>query len=130
MANKHDDLLMKNPPERVSTFDDGIHNARISRATLDIGDRGILIGDIAFDFGGSAQAFGGVMLQSKDGPSVFCGAFIAGVMHAVGVDEWSQLKGAPCRVYRDGGWVRAVGHLTDHKWFSPSEFATRMKESQ
>jgi hypothetical protein len=127
--NEHDYLMMTNPPACPSSFDDGVHTATIECATLDLHDRGVLVGTLGLALGGGGhQGMGGYMLENNGSPSKFCGAFIAGILHATGVGEWGKLKGTPCRVFKENGFIVAVGHLTENKWFCPREVGESFAE--
>lgn len=43
--------------------------------------------------------------------------FVRLVLVTVDVSEWSKLKGAYCRIGREGGRITAVGHWSKDNWF-------------
>ena len=54
------------------------------------------------------------------GSGIFSGdieKFITNVLHAVGANDWSKLKGSYCRIRREEGRIVAVGHLIEERWF-------------
>lgn len=115
-------------------------NARVSTATLDWGDRLVLIGDVHFDYGGKRQGLGGYVLDSYDKesdcrvPSKACGLFVSKLLQTLEVHEWSFLPDTPCRVERVGRWngdIIAVGHFIKDKWFRvQDEFAALAAEPE
>ena len=88
--------------------------ARIQSTTLGVEDDehvicslSLTMKDYARDnFGGSVQNDYGI-------------AFIRGVLNAVGVELWEDLKGRRCRVRRDCLKIHAIGHFSEDRWFNP-----------
>jgi hypothetical protein len=70
----------------------------LTKAILGYEDHGILTFYLHFDFGGSAQAFGGYALGDK-----FTDVVLRGILGAVGVDDWGKLPGNEMWVIRNGG---------------------------
>ena len=108
-----------------------IMNAKIAGTTLGYEGHGMLTAFIYLDYGGSQQGFGGYRLdaydkeEKKEVPTKYCGAWIAGILKAVGVDKWEDLEGKYVRVEReDGGWnsrISAIGNIVEDKWFRPRD---------
>ena len=80
------------------------------------------------NYGGCSQGFGGCALDSKPkergderGPTAYGMAFITGIMRAVGVEKWEDLKGKYVRVVADQGHVYKIGHIIENKWFDPKD---------
>ena len=67
------------------------------------------------------QGFGGYRLDSPLGDSIECGRWIRGILHAVGVTDWSDLKGKYVRVDGDDTRIKGIGHITHDKWFYPEQ---------
>ena len=110
-----------------------IVNARIEDARMTL-DRDIfLCAWLDMRFGedeSSAQGFGGNILfntHQKDrhqNDNAFAARFISGVMEAIGVYSWAELRGRYCRIERKDDWnspILAVGHITKDKWFRPDD---------
>lgn len=106
-------------------------NAVIDRTMLGFEDHGLLTIFLYFDYGGSGQAYGGYVLDGKPTephgprtPTDLSGIAIPGLLRAVGVRSWEELKGQHVRVRRekDGfGRVTHVGHFLKDQWFSFEE---------
>ncbi len=118
-----------------------IENGIIERTMLGYEDHGILIFSLTLKFAGTGQGFGGWCLDgvprkqepgAQREPTVFCGAAVAGLLRAVGVDSWEKLKGAHVRVRRDDdyGPIRAIGHIIEDKWFDPGAAFDAMRLAQ
>lgn len=96
-----------------------IKNAKIRRADIIIEDHGILTFDITFDYGDSScQGLPGWNLKQNGG------LHIRSLLDAVGVESFSKLTGAACRVETDGktefdGLIRRVGNLLKEQWYDP-----------
>jgi hypothetical protein len=43
--------------------------------------------------------------------------WITGIMDVLGVDDWSKVPGQFARVRREGGLIRAIGHIVEDRWF-------------
>lgn len=104
---------------------DEIENGQIKSTHLGEGGHRIFTFMLDIEFGeSSGQGFGGYALdgwqesaQRRVGTAIGMD-IIKGVMRAVGVEKWEDLKGSYCRVKRDESrMIRAIGHITDNKWF-------------
>lgn len=102
-------------------------NALITSATLGIEDHGLLTVSLCFEYECGCQCFGGHVLDQYDkgkerrvGTAYGC-EYIQRVMAAVGVSEWSQLKGKHVRVRAEISKVHAIGHIVKDRWFNPEE---------
>lgn len=93
------------------------HNAKITNVMLGLEDHGIPTAYVTCEWDGSGQGFGGFDLRSKSG----CLNFVMGVQKAVGVRDWSALKGQFCRIKREGGMIVAIGHIVDDRWFTKDQ---------
>jgi hypothetical protein len=114
-----------------------ICNARIEGTLLGVDDHGILTFSLGLDYGdGSHQGFGGYAMDapppgrgcgSKRQPSVLCGAYIAGLLDAAGVEKWEDVRGRYVRVKidADSGRVVAIGHIIKDTWFSPRDASSK-----
>lgn len=102
-----------------------IENGLIDSAFLGWEDHGCFACSIGIEFGCVHQAFGVYQLGNRTGGDDYGITFLAKLMNAVGVNEWSKLKGTHVRVKRDkhGDLIRAIGHIIEDKWFEPREFA-------
>lgn len=85
--------------------------ARIRSTMLGYEDHGILTAWLDLDFGGSGQGAGGYGLDEYDKEldrrvaHAACGAFIAGVLSACGVQSWEKVAGRTVFALKDGnGW--------------------------
>lgn len=85
-----------------------------------VADVGVLSGSVTFRFPGSGQGTGGHCLDGKptetNGPRVpdkACGAWVAALLAAVGVDDFSKVRGstafALCKSDGDGSNRRILG---------------------
>lgn len=103
-----------------------IKNAIITGASLDIGDRGLLMSFIQVDYGGSGQGFGGYCLYR---PRSFthhklnsvAGHWIFRCLEIAGADEWSKLIGKTIRVDCESSKIHGIGHIVKDDWFYPAE---------
>lgn len=105
-----------------------IKNAIIKSVEITNGDHGQLSAWLYLDYGGSGQGFGGYSLFSvyqheKGNVSAnYCGLFINSCLVIAGVEKWSELAGKTIRVKGvDFGSIEAIGHITEDKWFNPSQ---------
>lgn len=109
-----------------------IYNARIESTSFMIEDHGYLTAFVHLRFGedeSSGQGFGGhtfMNVMQKDfseNNHNFVGRYLVGVLQAVGVEKWEDLKGKYCRIEVDrlGGPINAIGHVTYNKWFRPGK---------
>lgn len=90
-------------------------NAKIKGTFLGIGDRNIFTAFIYVDHENGSQGFGGRYLKGK-----YTHDFVAGVLSAVGVDCWEDLKGKPCRVVQSNSDIKKIGHFIEDRWFDPT----------
>ena len=105
-----------------------IRNATIDSVRIEF-ERGILTAWVYLRWKGGGQGFGGYALGFDDSDrapdkqrpaSGHMEAFIKGVLIAVGVDRWEDLKGCSCRIDHEHSKVHRIGHyLDDEKWFDP-----------
>lgn len=104
-----------------------IHNAQIKDADLLIEDHGILTGFVRVSTNGWTVSIGGYMLDTHDPDTKgrahhgHCGLFIRRILETMGLTEWSNLIGRPCRVELDGNRVIALGHFMEDRWFRMEE---------
>lgn len=105
-----------------------IQNAIIKSTTLGYEDHNIMTVWLHLDFGGTGQSFGGYALdeyvKAKDTriPHVSFAAWVKGIIDAVGVRNWEELKDKHIRVEREDGWngkITRIGHFLEDKWFDP-----------
>ena len=94
-----------------------IKNAKITGTSLGNDDRGPSFW-VFVDYDAGGQGFGGYKLGGK-----FTDYVIMGILNAVGVDKWEDLKGKPIRVKGDNSKIQAIGHYLKDQWFDPSEFS-------
>lgn len=94
----------------------GIQNAKITGTELGGDERGPSFW-IMVSYGGAGQGFGGYSLGGE-----FTHYVIMGILDAVGVARWEDLKGKPVRVKIEDGTIRSIGHYLEDKWFTPSDF--------
>lgn len=95
---------------------DGIENAKITGTMIGIEDHGISIIELDLDYGGSAQA-----LQRTVSAETLYGDVFA-ILQALHVSSWEELPGTLCRVRREDGLARQVGHILEDTW---TQFAWR-----
>ena len=91
-----------------------IHNAKIESAFLGYEDHGIFTYFLQVHDGKSSQGFGGYALVEGS-----TRAHLVGIMRAVGVGQWSHLRGENIRIVREDGTIRKIGHIVEDKWFDP-----------
>lgn len=92
-----------------------IENAKVDYTSLNI-ERGFLSGTIGFDYGGSGQGLGGIVLFNS-GKGDVGGQFVHNILHTLNCEQWEDLKGRPVRVEHDNERVYRVGHYLEDKWF-------------
>jgi hypothetical protein len=97
---------------------DGIHNARITSTMLGFEDHGIFTAFVFVSADGASQGFGGRFLTGD-----YTEKFITGVLRAVGVESWEELRGKYVRVDRQGGLLRRIGHILEDRWYDPADGA-------
>lgn len=117
-------LAIPEEPEVIITIYGKPFHRRIGKITktmLGFEDHGILTCNLTIDFGGSGQGAGGYALdnapEEKFGervPSAACGEWVAGILRAVGVSQWEDLRGETIYVYREGrgGVIRGISALS------------------
>jgi hypothetical protein len=100
-----------------------IKNATIRGVSLFVEDHGIMTSFIDLDFGdGSSQGFGGWCLGKPGKPDIALAEWVDGVMQSVGVTEWKDLSGKPCRIKKGEGFnapIDEIGHFLKDEWFAP-----------
>lgn len=117
-----------------------ICNAKITDTKLGcLKDRGIFTFWIMLEYTNGGQGFGGyvldvynVLTKERDHSNV-TGEVISGILKALDVDSWEDLKGKYVRVQRTdeglGGTVVGIGHIVKDKFFNIRDcFATHVKE--
>jgi hypothetical protein len=93
-----------------------IVNAQIEEVTLGY-DEGYWTFWLRLSWGGCGQGFGGFSLGGD-----YTDYVIKGILNAVGVTKWEQLKGKYVRVKREeglGGNILEIGNIIEDKWFDP-----------
>jgi hypothetical protein len=99
-----------------------IRNAVIEYTQLGDDEHGGMTFIVGLDYGGSGQGFGTYGLGSDDAPPlVYMHLAVREILRVAGVRHWEQLVGMPCRAEIEGGWIRAIGHITRDRWFRPKE---------
>lgn len=93
-----------------------IKNGRIESTSLGFEDHGIFTYSITIDYGGSGQGFGGYALGGE-----YTDKVIKGLIKAVGVENWEDLKGEYVRVKLVNRRITEIGHLLEDKWFNHKE---------
>jgi len=104
-----------------------IVNAVIKKTQLGYESHGILSASLLLEWKGGGVWFGGYTLDAVPGndralgrrPHAACGAWVAGILKTVGVDNWEDLPGKFVRV-KTAGWgssIKVIGHLIEDKWF-------------
>lgn len=108
-----------------------IKNARIESTNLGFEGHGIFSYMIFLDYGGSGQGFGGYALGGD-----YAERTITGILTAVGVDNWEDLKGKYVRVSFGneaagfGNKIKAIGNIIEDKWFDPKELADQLEDTK
>ena len=92
-----------------------IHNARIISTSLGGWDESVppRIGPLTIGLFFEGDGWG-------QGSGIFSGyieEFVTQALHTLEVNDWSKLKGLPCRVRREEGSLVAVGHIIKEHWF-------------
>lgn len=96
-------------------------NAKITDTMLGYEDRGIMTYSIQLEMDGSGIAIGGYQLGGA-----YTDKVVQGLLKAVGVDHWEQLKGKLVRLEFEGDgptWgkpAKRIGHIIEDKWFNPA----------
>lgn len=104
-------------------------NAQIERTMLGFEDHGIMTGYVFLKAGPYSVGYGGYCLGGE-----FAGEWIKGILKAVGVERWEDLKGKYCRLRGENTWGASasrseIGHITEDRWFSQHELAQKFKET-
>lgn len=115
-----------------------IENAKITSTFLGREDHGIMTAYVNVQYDtASHQGFGGYALDKPVGEKgvfrerqgVRAGMeFVVGVLGAVGVDSWEELKGKHVRIDHDWSKIYRVGHIIENKWFDPVEMFDRVRK--
>jgi hypothetical protein len=99
-----------------------IFNAVINSTMLGFEDRGILTFFLYIEWDRSGQGFGGYALDSQftQHLSISC---IKKILETVGVDQWENLPGKQVRIEIKSfnAEIESIGHITEDKWFNPSD---------
>ena len=91
---------------------DSIRNMKIASTFLGREDHGIPTFWLNMVSEGSGQGFGGYDLR-------FYGIKpLVRILEVVGVDSWEKLPGSYCRVDGSYSGLKAIGHITDEKWYN------------
>ena len=109
---------------------DELKLGRITSTRLGKEDHGILTFWLDLDYGGTGQGFGGYSLGGD-----FTSTVIEGILEAVGVDNWEDLKGEVVWVKRDGPKfggkiiaIKAPDFVERAKWFDIEEASKKFLE--
>ena len=99
-----------------------IKNAKIVDAKISL-ERGMFLTiNLALDYGGSRQAFGGIVLAKTDKePTVLPCIWLLQLLAQFEVESFSGLVGLPCRVYSNDNKVYRIGHFLKDVWFDPED---------
>ena len=110
-----------------------IRNARIRETHLGPEERGGLVGHLMLDYGdGTVQGFGGYEIAPRGEEQrrisyTFGADYILRTLETVGVERWEDLPGKLVRVkVWEDGFIRAIGHIIDDKWFDPTMLLAEM----
>lgn len=101
---------------------DGVHNAHIRDASIEIEDHGILTFMLRLDYGSyGVQGFGGYYLDwGKPEARQFQSCrWIRELFAALDVRSWDAVRRQPVRARIEKGMVVAIGHYLDDRWFEP-----------
>lgn len=89
-----------------------IVNCKIRNTMLGFEDHGIMTFMITLEGESWGQGFGGVALGGD-----WTDRYVRGILKALKVNEWEDLKGLYVRIKRVDRMIRAIGHITDNSWF-------------
>lgn len=111
-----------------------IKNAVITGTRLTTEDHGCLTSWLTLDYGGTAQGFGGIRLdsssQSTKPQANYGGMYLRRLLDAVGQCRWEDLKGTTIRVELTNdllnGQIIRIGHIIEDKWFDPKALAEEL----
>lgn len=114
----------------MTSWNDNPKNATIKSTMLGREDHGILTFSVILEGQGMGVSYGGYVLDGPDserkGERVhypLTGECVSGILQAVGVDRWENLRGKNVRAYfnNGGGWGTrcvAIGHIIEDRWFT------------
>lgn len=115
-------------------------NAKITKTQLGcLHDRGIMTFWIHLEFGGCGQGFGGYCLDSYDRQkgirvqSKLTGYMIYGILQALELDSWEDLKGKYVRAVVDSTGFNqkllGIGHIVNDNFFMIEDWLSDYKEN-
>ena len=111
-------------------------NGLIAGTFLGVEDHNILTFNLSFDFGNSAQGFGGYAFDrhiqetnTRIG-TAFGTTAIRRILDTLEVSRWEDIKGTYARIRRKEGLIESIGHIVKDQWFSCEELAREMKEEK
>ncbi len=104
---------------------DNVRNGRIKTTYLGIEDHGITVGMIMIEGDGWGQGFGNWDLRTQNQMAIF----VEGVLDAVGVNSWEELKGKNVRIEGTHSVIEGIGHIFKDKWFYPRKAFEEIKET-
>lgn len=99
-----------------------IRNALIEKTFLGNEDHGIPTCMLSTNANGTYQGFGGWDLRH------YGIDMLLGIMRAVEVERWEDLRGRYCRVKSKNGLLIAIGHITKNQWYQPERTPLPAKE--
>lgn len=116
-------------------------NAKVTNTQLGcLHDRGIMTFWIHLEFGIGGKGFGGYCLDSWDSDnnervqSKLTGDMIYGILQALDLDSWEDLKGKYVRVAVDekgfGQKLLGIGHIVNDKFFMIEDWLANYKDSK
>ena len=112
-----------------------ILNAKITKTTLGVEDHGIFSLAIHLDFGGYTQSFGGYALDEYDSSTkervgVAFGAELIRKVVKLFDCNWEQLPGKFCRVERQNGSIRRIGHILEDNWLDVEQLGASFRDKK
>lgn len=93
-----------------------IHNAIIKSTMLGIEDHGILTSFITVEWEGGVQGFGGYNLKDPNSLRYWIGTIID-----IFGCNWEELPGHHCRINREDGLIKSIGHIIEQNWMRPGD---------
>ena len=103
-------------------------NAKITETKLGcLHDRGIMTFWIMLEFGSGGQGFGGYTLDSycktaqKRLQTALTGEVVHGILEALELDSWEDLKGKYVRIAGFGQKILGIGHIVKDQFFMVDE---------